>query len=142
MSGKAIVPPRFMTQPHAAGEVGGIYWCTISAPIYGAINGYVRVPAGHPWHRCEYHEVNTDVHGGLTFAAMGDDGSKWFGFDTMHFLDYWPGMPDFMAEPPAHHWTADEVAAEAPGWPGRQPRPPTTSTTTSRNWNRDRRGNR
>lgn len=102
-----------MAQPLAHGVVDGIYWCTLPAPIYGAVNGYVMVTENHPWHRCEYHEVNTDVHGGLTFAAMGDDGNKWFGFDTMHFLDYWPGMPDFMAEPPAHHWTADEVAAEA-----------------------------
>ena len=54
--------------------------------------GYVRVPAGHPWHG--EMNIDADVHGGITFAAPdrqcdqpGDDDSWWIGFDTAHAGD-------------------------------------------------------
>jgi hypothetical protein len=59
--------------------------------------GYVRVPAGHPWHGKGWNDVRTadddypDVHGGLTFAAPdtdcgkgGEDNAWWLGFDCAH----------------------------------------------------------
>jgi hypothetical protein len=58
--------------------------------------GYVRVPAGHPWHGKGYDDVEPypEVHGGLTFADAdmdcgkgGEDSAWWFGFDCAHHMD-------------------------------------------------------
>jgi hypothetical protein len=56
--------------------------------------GYVRVPAGHPWHGKDYDHVDADVHGGLTFAEPdtdcskgGEDNAWWLGFDCAHAGD-------------------------------------------------------
>jgi hypothetical protein len=58
--------------------------------------GYVRIPAGHPWHGKDYDSVQPypDVHGGLTFAEAdadcgkgGDDSAWWVGFDCAHAGD-------------------------------------------------------
>ena len=58
--------------------------------------GYVRIPAGHPWHGKDYDSVepHPDVHGGLTFAEHdtdcgkgGEDNAWWFGFDCAHYGD-------------------------------------------------------
>src|SRR6266481_10122967 len=56
--------------------------------------GYVRLPAGHPWHGKGYDEIGPEVHGGLTFADHdvdcgkgGDDSAWWIGFDCAHYMD-------------------------------------------------------
>lgn len=56
--------------------------------------GYVRVPAGHPWHGKAYDDIDADVHGGLTFAHPdtdcgkgGEDNAWWLGFDCGHYMD-------------------------------------------------------
>jgi len=60
--------------------------------------GYVRLPAGHPWHGKDYDDEFSpdypDVHGGLTFAEPdtdcgkgGDDNAWWLGFDCAHLGD-------------------------------------------------------
>jgi hypothetical protein len=55
--------------------------------------GYVRVPPSHPAHGKSYKDVDVDVHGGLTFAAVEpctehEDGQGyWFGFDCAHLGD-------------------------------------------------------
>jgi hypothetical protein len=56
--------------------------------------GYVRIPAGHPWHGKGYDDVPADVHGGLTFAEAdtdcgkgGEDNAWWLGFDCAHAGD-------------------------------------------------------
>ena len=56
--------------------------------------GYVRVPAGHPWHGKDYDNIDADVHGGLTFAHPdadcgkdGEDSAWWVGFDCAHAFD-------------------------------------------------------
>jgi len=58
--------------------------------------GYVRVPAGHPWHGKDYDDVDPhpEVHGGLTFAESdtdcgkgGEDNAWWLGFDCAHAGD-------------------------------------------------------
>lgn len=58
--------------------------------------GYVRIPAGHPWHGKDYDDISPypDVHGGLTFAEAdtdcgkgGGDNAWWLGFDCAHAGD-------------------------------------------------------
>ncbi len=58
--------------------------------------GYVRIPAGHPWHGKDYDDVEPypDVHGGLTFAQPdtdcgkgGEDNAWWLGYDAAHYMD-------------------------------------------------------
>lgn len=79
----------------------------------GYANGYVAVPKDHPFFGMGYDDVDVDIHGGLTFAAPGNNIIKdlpetevlegclydlnedwWvFGFDTCHYmdnLDNWP----------------------------------------------------
>ncbi len=55
-------------------------------------NGYVGVPAGHPWFGKDYDSIDCEVHGGLTYAAdraptEKPDGFWWVGFDTAHLGD-------------------------------------------------------
>lgn len=92
----------------AEGVENGIEWATCRAPLYGAVNGYVRVPEGHPWHDLDYDQIDVEAPGGLTYAK-----GCWIGFDTLHIHDYWPGCPDFMDSDYATHWTAEMVADEA-----------------------------
>lgn len=56
-------------------------------PGFIGMCGYVGVPLGHPWYG---NSPDVDVHGGVTFAEMGDDnpwpkGLYWIGFDTAHY---------------------------------------------------------
>lgn len=89
-----------------SGTEEGIEWKTCRAPIYGAVNGYVRVPEDHPWHGLDYDDIDVDVHGGLTYARDG-----WIGFDTLHFGDHWPDMPEVMRDEDwGRNWTPAMVA--------------------------------
>lgn len=94
------------------GTEHGITWATCRAPIYGAVNGYAKIPAGHPWHGRNYDDIDVEIHGGLTYG-----GGEWIGFDTVHAGDYWPGMANERFALPRfeddHVWTAAEVAEEA-----------------------------
>ncbi len=104
-------PPRMTALD--GGTVDGIQWATCRAPLYGAINGYVRIPEGHPWHGLDYDDIDVAAHGGLTFAADG-----WIGFDTLHLGDLWPGedQPHFCrsdSECGCIYWDAEMVADEA-----------------------------
>lgn len=97
-------------QVHSRGEHLGIPWVVAKAPMFGALNGYVRLPEGHPWHGLDYEEIEVDVHGGVTYHSGG-----WIGFDTLHFADIWPGSPEFMKEsssPSDIRWTAERVQNE------------------------------
>jgi hypothetical protein len=56
--------------------------------------GYLRLPAGHPWHGLDYDETPADCHGDITFAeadipctAPGPDDAWWVGFDCGHAYD-------------------------------------------------------
>lgn len=92
-----------------SGVEAGVYWMTYNAPLWGAVNGYVRVPDGHPWFGLDYDDIDVEVHGGLTFARAG-----WIGFDTLHSGDVWPGS-DYTSRPTSWdiHWTSEKVADEA-----------------------------
>jgi hypothetical protein len=79
----------------AKGIEAGFQWEVTSNRI-GYRCGYVRVPAGHPWHGKDYDSVEPypDVHGGLTFAEAdtdcgkgGEDNAWWLGFDCAHLGD-------------------------------------------------------
>lgn len=66
---------------------------------FGQRCGYVRIPAGHPWHGKGYEEEDdygefAIVHGGITFAEPdvdcgrgGADDAWWLGFDCGHYYD-------------------------------------------------------
>ena len=97
--------------PLAQGTEDGIEWRVIEAPLYGAANGYVILPEGHPWREKElqFGDVDIDVHGGITYGPK-DDG--WIGFDTLHAWDKWPGSPDFGIDEHDIHWTVEMVVEE------------------------------
>lgn len=104
---------KVMNLAIAHGVEDGIEWATRPAPLYGAINGYVRLPEGHPWRMLAdiqfTDQPDVDVNGGITY---GVDKDGWIGFDTLHAGDYWPGMRDT----PGYYdtrWTPDMVAEEA-----------------------------
>jgi hypothetical protein len=103
----STLPAKFSpTQVVASGVEDGVEWITYPAPIYGAINGYVRLPEDHPWRGLDYDHIDVAVNGGLTFHS-GD----WIGFDTLHAGDYWPGNP-YGPHSGDVHWTASMVADE------------------------------
>ncbi len=66
--------------------------------------GYVGVPPGHPYYGKNYHDVEANVHGGLTYSAPcqghichvpepGEpDDVWWLGFDCGHSDDFVPDM--------------------------------------------------
>lgn len=91
------------------GEEDGIHWVTLAAPHGNAINGYARIPEGHPW-RVEVPDTVT-VHGGVTY----EDESGWIGFDTLHGGDVWEGsdMPRFFPPEYEIHWTPEKASDEA-----------------------------
>lgn len=93
------------------------------SPVSGALCGYVGVPEGHPWHGKDFMDVDADVHGGLTYAGLCQDGPEaetichvpapgepeplyWLGFDCAHVMDVSPGMCADLAamgiRPPAY----------------------------------------
>lgn len=103
-----MTAPKRMTVVDS-GVVDGVQWATCRAPLYGAVNGYVLVPEGHPWRGMVYDTIPADVHGGITY----DDMDGWIGFDCLHAGDRWPDQPA------SDGWSDDElrtpeyVAAEA-----------------------------
>lgn len=80
-------------------------WLGMMAHGWG--NGYVLIPKGHSLHGVHYDDINVDVHGGLTFAALVEeetlshwpelsknDVGKWMvGFDTAHYQDTQENWP-------------------------------------------------
>jgi len=79
----------------AKGVHEGYEW-EVTSNRLGFRCGYVRIPAGHPWHGKGYDDVEPypDVHGGLTFAEHdtdcgkgGEDNAWWVGFDCAHYMD-------------------------------------------------------
>lgn len=73
-----------------SGVEDGITWVTAKAPMYGAVNGYVRIDGPHPWKDIEdTWDIPTTVpFGEITFTK-----DNWFGFDTLHTGQVWPDSP-------------------------------------------------
>ena len=64
---------------------------TMPAPYKegGTHNGYILLEPEHRLYDMDYDSANAyiDVHGGLTYGAMEQDGRKCFGFDVGHLDD-------------------------------------------------------
>jgi hypothetical protein len=71
----------------------------LDMPSIGWGNGYVVLPAGHPYHGVGYDNIPVEVHVGLTFAMDAEQIEEWeeytpemaggwvVGFDTAHAYD-------------------------------------------------------
>jgi len=68
--------------------------------------GYVGIPKGHVAYDKRYDELPIEVHGGLTYGEVEEDGLKWFGFDCAHLEDATASSPS------GHFWTLEEVVEE------------------------------
>jgi len=106
---KLTINGPWMTEPddeYWTDEATGLPCLILRGPV-GALNGYVGVPPGHPWHglSCfgEDSAVRVRVHGDLTYADQGPpnwpsgsepsaevDAAWWFGFDCAHYDDIAP----------------------------------------------------
>jgi hypothetical protein len=116
----------------ARGEHAGFHWIVMHNG-WGIRCGYVRIPAGHPWHGADRNSVDPDVHGGVTFCkpdvpcdAGGPDDALWYGFDCGGAFDAPdPGLPcaktrnpyalfleEFPGDRAYHVWTQAEVEDE------------------------------
>lgn len=111
--------------PVRSGREEGIEWKVLISPRRNCLNGYARIPAGHPWAGQDFDEIERTndvvVHGGLTFAGEG-----WIGFDTAHYQDYWPTEElervggqrtayEFLGADRSHvrDWTLEQIVDEA-----------------------------
>ncbi|MDR6117246.1 hypothetical protein QE370_000430 [Aeromicrobium sp. SORGH_AS981] len=97
----------------AGGTEDGITWATVNAPMFGAVNGYVKIPTGNVLAGLSYSEVQDrldldDLLGGARELTFGSD--QWIGFDTLHSGDYWPEAPDHWRTDWSLDWTAELVA--------------------------------
>ncbi len=91
-------------------EESGLYCQIWRHSTGGSLNGYVALPPSHKYYNKHYDNIDVDVHGGLTFAAIsweedqglatlhgnvlyiGEPGLLyWIGFDCMHWQDLSPG---------------------------------------------------
>lgn len=71
----------------------GRYYCLIRRhPSLKHLCGYVGVIKSHPYYEKEYHSIEIDVHGGLTFSDFIEEyPGYWFlGFDCAHLGDFIP----------------------------------------------------
>ena len=103
----------------ATGEHQGFKWHVIHNG-QGYRCGYVRIPAGHPWHGKDYDNIAAEVHGGLTFAgadvpcdAPGEDNDWWVGFDCAHAFDLPdPSLPTYHPSPSPYPSFMGEVRTQ------------------------------
>ena len=73
------------------------YKCAIRRhETLGHLKGYVGVNRFHPAYGLNYEQANhcidSDVHGGLTYAKTDENEVHWFGFDCGHAGDFSPGL--------------------------------------------------
>ena len=112
----------------SSGVENGIEWFT--SPAGNWVNGYVRVPEGHPWYKMAtrlpsykgYGEIDKIVGekglggnligGAQELTYSNEDG--WIGFDTAHYYDYWPG--DFWHARIEVSWTPEDVVEQTKEW--------------------------
>ena len=103
--------------------------CAIGNGGGHALDGFVRVPEGHPWRRfTDYRDIPVVVHRGLTHgprplrrspgrppgmagsppAATWHDTLGWIGFSTGHAGDLWPDV-ELTAAGIVRHEAFDEL---------------------------------
>lgn len=74
----------------------GMACAAIRNPRMGFWCGYVGVGEDHPAYGKSYDDVDTDVHGGLTYSAdrlTGENRAAWWlGFDCCHAWDMAPAI--------------------------------------------------
>lgn len=68
------------------GTYKGFNWKILHNGI-GFRCGYVCIPPEHPWYKKDCNSLDADVHGGLTYGKIEDDGFFWIGFDCAHLGD-------------------------------------------------------
>jgi len=66
---------------------------------------YIKLQENHPLYNKHYTDIDIDVHGGLTYIAMKDDG-YWIGWDYAHYEDYYISG-DYNES--GKKWTTDEI---------------------------------
>jgi len=71
--------------------------------------GYVGIPKDHIAYDKNYNDLLIEVHGGLTYGEVEDDGLCWFGFDCIHAGDKGVGL---LSNLKGHFWTLEEVVEE------------------------------
>lgn len=139
--GQLVPDPAYTYEytPEVEWDADGLRCYTHYVTEMGHRNGYVEIPAGHPWHGkgydqcllsppceesyCEHRmESVARVHGGITFADENWRGAWTIGFDCAHSGDI--PNPEFTAEREArygydsyrhrdgHYWTLDDVQRE------------------------------
>ena len=96
--------------------------CMVSMGSY-SINGYLRLPAGHPWLAADepwdLPDEAHDVHGGVTLYSKEH---QIIGFDTNHLSDgiHPEGLhvmgDESLFDFQGHIWTEHEVKAELTAW--------------------------
>lgn len=61
-------------------------------PLFGGfLDGYVKIPSDHPFFCKCYSDIDVDIHGGLTYGQLENDGF-WIGFDCAHSFDVVPSL--------------------------------------------------
>lgn len=86
------------TEVVASGDFEGFPWVAARAPLYGAVNGYVRLPDGHPW--LEWLAEGKYVENSVPWGELTFQQGNWVGFDSMHSGQYWPGQSEFSSYGP------------------------------------------
>lgn len=94
----------------ASGSIGDIDWVAYPAPMFGAVNGYVRLPDDHPWLDREQFPDDWDIPTEVPWGEITYRAKNWIGFDTMHHGQVWPGSPF------AYGDTPNMCVADVVGW--------------------------
>jgi hypothetical protein len=101
-----------------SGTIGDIDWVAYPAPLYGAVNGYVRLPDGHPWLDQEKFPNDWDIPTEVPWGEITYRNKGWIGFDSLHHGQVWPDSPHAygdtpnMCEQDVIDW-AEQLAGEA-----------------------------
>ncbi len=64
----------------------------------GHLCGYVLIDKNHPDYDKDMMESDLDVHGGITYSMIEEDGFHHVGFDCAHSGDYLPSIEKFTRE--------------------------------------------
>lgn len=94
-------PGPWQDEPDELAWSYGDVACQIVREPAGTLNGYIGLPATHPWYGKADDAITARAHGGInfagqfgntTFASKTDSQLWWIGFDTMHGGDLVPAI--------------------------------------------------